>query len=56
MADKKKADREKKAGREKMVVDKSGRTLGTMKMNDATKRALLADAAARRAANEAKGK
>jgi hypothetical protein len=41
---------------EKMVVDKSGRTVGTMKMDAATKRALLADAAARKAASKDSGK
>lgn len=45
-----------KNSREKTVVDKAGRTVGTMKMNDATEKALLADAAARKAANKANGK
>jgi len=46
----------KDKGAEKMVTDKAGRTLGTMKMDDATKQALLADAAARREANDARRK
>lgn len=35
---------------EKMVTDKAGRPVGTMKMDAATRKALLADAAARKAA------
>jgi hypothetical protein len=44
----------KDSGKEKVVADKAGRTLGTMKMDNATKAALLADAAARRAAKDDK--
>ena len=40
---------------EKIVRDSKGRAKGTMKMNEATRRALLADAAARKAAKDKAG-